>query len=245
MGIGYEYMRQSRHSLTAETESDQQKGLPQPPLELPAPEGAALLDLPAPEEVGLALLDLVALLEKRQSLRRYPPEPISLAELAYLLWATQGVKRQMPHHTYRTVPSAGARHPFETVVLVNHVDGLEPGLYRYMALGHQLAALDAPPDIAEQIMAACQNQKQIVQSAVTLIWVADAYRTKWRYGERFIRYMHLDAGHVCQNLYLAAESIRCGVCAIAAFDDEDLNALLGFDGEQQFVIYLGTVGRRV
>lgn len=245
MDIGYEYMRQSRRSLTAETESDQQKGLPQPPLELPAPEGATLIALPTPQEVGLAPLDFVALLEKRQSLRRYPPEPISLVELAYLLWATQGVKREMPHHTYRTVPSAGARHPFETVVLVNHVDGLEPGLYRYMALSHQLAALDAPLDIAAQIMATCQDQQQIVQSAVTLIWVADTYRTKWRYGERYIRYLHLDAGHVCQNLYLAAESIRCGVCAIAAFDDENLNTLLGFDGEQQFVVYLGTVGRRV
>jgi SagB-type dehydrogenase family enzyme len=244
MGIGYQYMRQSRRSELAETESDQQKGLPQPPLEKAAPVGAARIALPGPRAVGLAPLDFVALLEQRATLRRYPPDPLSLAELAYLLWASLGVKEVLAHSTRRTVPSAGARHAFETVVLVNAVDGLAPGLYRYLALSHELVRLEAPPDITAQVMAACLDQQQIAQSAVTLIWVADAYRMQWRYGERYIRYLHLDAGHVCQNLYLAAESIRCGVCAIAAFEDDALNALLGCDGEREFVVYLGSVGRR-
>jgi SagB-type dehydrogenase family enzyme len=67
---------------------------------------------------------------------------------------------------------------------------------------------------------------------------------KWRYGERGYRYMHLDAGHVCQNLYLSAESIDCGVCAIAAFQDEEINSVLGIDGEEEFVIYVATVGKK-
>ena len=66
---------------------------------------------------------------------------------------------------------------------------------------------------------------------------------KWRYGERAFRYIHLDAGHVCQNLYLASECIQSGVCAIAAFDDDELNALLGLDGEEQFAVYMATVGK--
>jgi SagB-type dehydrogenase family enzyme len=82
------------------------------------------------------------------------------------------------------------------------------------------------------------------RSAVTLIWVAVVERMAWRYGERGYRYMHLDAGHVCQNLYLAAENIDCGVCAIAAFDDDNLNSVLGLDGENLFAIYLGSVGKR-
>ncbi|GAB4575893.1 MAG: SagB/ThcOx family dehydrogenase [Anaerolineae bacterium] len=242
MSIGREFMKQSQYARMPET--DQAKGLPQPPLEKPAPPGAPLIDLPDPTAVALAPVDFLNLLARRETLRRYPPDPLSLAELAYLLWTTQGVKKIFPNSTRRTVPSAGARHAFETFVLVNHVAGLEAGLYRYMALDHQLARLEAPADLAEQLMAASHDQKQIIQSAVTLIWVADAYRMTWRYGERGYRYLHLDAGHVCQNLYLAAETIGCGVCAIAAFDDEQLNALLGLDGEQEFVIYLGTVGRR-
>jgi SagB-type dehydrogenase family enzyme len=71
-----------------------------------------------------------------------------------------------------------------------------------------------------------------------------AERMTWRYGQRGYRYMHLDVGHVCQNLYLAAEAIEGGVCAIAAFSDEDMNHLLGLDGEEQFVIYLATMGKR-
>ena len=237
-----DYMRGSQYAAMGD--SDQKKGLPQPPLENPAPAGAVLLDLPEPQAAGLEALDFVALLAQRETLRRYAETPLTLAELAYLLWATQGVKRVLPHVTRRTVPSAGARHAFETVVLVNRVEGLEPGLYRYMALDHKLAALEAPEDITAQIMAACLEQQQIAGSAVTLIWVANTYRMQWRYGERSLRYLHLDAGHVCQNLYLAAESIGCGVCAIAAFEDDTLNTLLHLDGEGEFVIYLGTVGRR-
>ncbi len=79
---------------------------------------------------------------------------------------------------------------------------------------------------------------------MTFAWTVDSYRMTWRYGERGYRYLHLDAGHVCQNLYLAAESVDCGVCAIAAFDDEAANRLLGLDGEEQFVIYFATVGKK-
>jgi SagB-type dehydrogenase family enzyme len=84
----------------------------------------------------------------------------------------------------------------------------------------------------------------VKKSAVTFIWVAVPYRMTWRYGERGYRYLLLDAGHVCQNLYLAAENISSGVCAIAAYHDAMFNELLGLDGENQFVIYLGTVGKK-
>ena len=82
------------------------------------------------------------------------------------------------------------------------------------------------------------------QAAVVFIWTAVPYRMTWRYGERGFRDLHLDAGHVCQNLYLAAEATGCGTCAIAAFDDDDMNAILGINGSDQFVIYLATVGKK-
>ena len=98
--------------------------------------------------------------------------------------------------------------------------GWKPGLYRFIATRHALLRLPAPQDITEQVMdAAPTGRNTSRQSAVTFIWVAVTERMSWRYVERSMRYLFLDAGHVCQNLYLAAESIGCGVCAIAAYDD--------------------------
>lgn len=242
MGTGHDFMRKTYYANLVE--SDQSKGLPQPPLYQPAPEGAELIPLPEPATVDLAPLDFFKLIEERKSLRRYAEEALSLAELSFLLWATQGIVQVMEHRTRRTVPSAGARHAFETVLLINNVEGLEPGLYKYVIGDHALVALEASADIAQQVQLACLDQKQVSLSAVTFLWLADVYRMKWRYVERGYRYLHLDAGHVCQNLYLAAEAVNSGVCAIAAFVDEQINPLLGLDGENEFVIYVATVGKK-
>jgi SagB-type dehydrogenase family enzyme len=171
--------------------------------------------------------------------------PLTLAELSYLLWCTQGIKPDSPPHiTRRTVPSAGSRHPFETLLLINRVSGLEPGLYRHVASQHALAALKIDPDFVNVITQASYNQVHVRSCAAMFIWVAVAERTVYRYGARGYRYMHLDAGHVCQNLYLAAWVLGSGVCAIGAFEDEPLNHALELDGETQFVIYMATVGKR-
>jgi SagB-type dehydrogenase family enzyme len=132
----------------------------------------------------------------------------------------------------------------ETYLLINNVEGLEPGLYRFLAIGHKLLELDIETDLAKPITEACLGQDFVKKSAVTFIWVAVAYRMKWRYGERGYRYLHLDAGHVCQNLYLSAEAIDCGVCAIGAFLDDNMNELLNIDGEEEFVIYIATLGKK-
>lgn len=95
-----------------------------------------------------------------------------------------------------------------------------------------------------RVAAGCLNQQHILKSAVTFLWTAVPDRMTWRYGERGYRYLHLDAGHVCQNLYLAALSVGCGVCAIAAFDDAAMNRLLGIGGEEQFLIYVAMVGKK-
>lgn len=227
------------------SESPQDLGEPQPPLELPLPPGAILIPLPEPHAPGLPVMDLREAIERRRSVRRYSEDPLSLAELSSLLWLTQGVKAVTDRPaTLRTVPSAGARHAFETLLSVKRVEGLEPGLYRFAASRNALVRLDAPDDINERIVHGCYDQRQVAASAVTFIWVAVAERMTWRYVERGYRYLHLDAGHVCQNLYLAAEPLNCGVCAIAAFDDELLNQELGLDGESQFVIYLASLGKK-
>lgn len=241
-GIGRRFMHLTRYgNLPA---ADQQQGVPPPPVAWTWPAEAARTALPPPTALALPLLDLRELIGRRASLRQYAPSPLSLAELSFLLWATQGVKEVRLPHTLRTVPSAGARHPFETVLLANRVTDLEPGLYGYEVLAHRLVLLRTGLDLGERLAAACLGQTMVAHSAVTFLWVAVPYRTTWRYADRGYRYIHLDAGHVCQNLYLAAEAIGAGACAVAAFDDDALIEYLELDPQEAFVIYLASVGRR-
>jgi SagB-type dehydrogenase family enzyme len=199
-----------------------------------------------PGKIDLGKYDLRQAIEQRISLRHYSGDSLTLEELSYLLWLTQGVKsinekRGVP---LRTVPSAGCRHPFETYLSVNRVKGLEPGLYRFVASTHQLVALEMDATFNDRLTEVCLGQRQVATSAVTFIWAAVPYRTAWRYSERSYRYLYLDAGHVCQNLHLAAESINCGVCAIGAYDDDGADALLGFTPPEMFVIYMASLGKK-
>ncbi len=239
--IGNIFMEYTKYQYLGET--GQSSGLPQPPFERPYDLSLPLINLPQVESLNAdsALLNLIT---NRRSLRKYAETPLTIEELTFLLWTTQGVKKVAPSATLRTVPSAGCRHAFETYLLINKVEGLEPGLYRYLALEHKLVEINRDADITDKVVAACLGQTFIGLSAVTFIWVADAARMTWRYGERAYRYMHLDAGHVCQNLYLAAESMGAGACAIAAFDDDELNRVVGADGKETFAIYAATVGKK-
>lgn len=242
---GQEFMVKTRNVNISP--SPQDSGVvPQPPLELPIPAGEMVIALPKPADFTVPPMDLRAAIEARRTIRRYSENPLSLEETAYLLWVSQGVKRVSDRpSTARTVPSAGARHAFETYLLVNRVNGLESGLYRYAAIEHGLLQFAASAGIAEQIARACLDQEQITRSAATFIWAAVVERMYWRYVERGYRYLHLDAGHVCQNLALGAEQVGCGICPIAAFDDELLNQTLGLDGEDMFVVYLASVGKKI
>lgn len=236
--IGREFIKKTKYRYMGP--SDQERRLPQPPLETLIEGGGEVIPLPDP---GEGKGDLRLLIDSRTSIRNYGDVPISLQDLSYLLWCTQGVKEVVgTQATLRTVPSAGARHAIESYLLVNRVQGLPAGLYHYQALEHQLQELTLFEGIADQLQEACLKQRHITSSAVTFIWAATIYRMTWRYGERGYRYLFLDAGHVCQNLYLAAESIGYGVCAIAAFDDDRMNELLHLDGEDEFVLYLATCG---
>lgn len=223
------------------TPSDQVLGRPQPPLE--RPHAGAVTPLPPPDEADLAPVGLIEAIAQRRSVRTYAPEPLPLATLSYLLWCSQGVTSVFGDAwTFRTVPSAGARHALETYLLVNQVDRLAPGLYHYAALSHGLSRVEAPENVADAVEEALINQPMVGDAAVVFLWAADIYRMTWRYGERGYRYIFIDAGHACQNLYLGAEAVGCGVCAMAAFDDDALNKILRLDGEQGFAVYAAAVG---
>lgn len=243
-GTGSEFLKKTKYPSFELT--DQVRGVPQPPLEREPEPGKRIVPLPAPDSIRTGPLDLREAIDRRRSVRDYDHRPLSLDELSLLLWSTQGVEHVDDDRTvtFRTVPSSGARHALETYLLVNDVEGLEPGLYRYLALEHRLVEESVEPNIAIRINGACQNQTFILRSGVTFLWVADIYLMTWRYGERGYRDIFLDAGHVCQNLYLTAELMGCGVCAVSAFGDEAMNRILGLDGEERFLVYLATVGKK-
>ena len=240
--IGKEFMEQTKYR---NMQPSHQAAKAQPPLETPIPADARRIALPKPECAQLAETSLPVLINSRRSTRAYRQQALTMEELSFLLWCTQGVQQATDKYTLRTVPSAGARHAFETYLLINSVESLKPGLYRYCALDHALVCVVESAGIGEKLTAACLKQSTVSASAVTFFWAAELDRMYFRYGERGYRYLHLDAGHVCQNLYLAAEAIGCGACAIAAFDDDKVNAAIGLDGESSFVVYVAPVGKKL
>ncbi len=243
MSIGNEFFSKTKYAHL--TEPGQRRGVPQPPLEQSVPPDANVIELPDPAKVSVPSMDLRTAMEVRSSLRKYSQTELSMDELSYLLWVTQGVKSISDRPaTMRVVPSAGCRHAFETYLLINRVGNLNPGLYRYSALKHIIYPFNMEAGINEKITAACKDQSHIRTSAAAFFWAAIMERMAWRYSERAYRYVLLDAGHVCQNLYLAAESIQCGVCGIAAYDDDLLNTALALDGEDELVVYAATIGKR-
>ncbi len=239
------FLKDSIRKTIAFKFTDQNRGVPVPPIEKPYPGGAALTDLPGPDEwKTIPHTGITHAIGNRKSRRVYLDQSLSLEELAYLLWCTQGMRGKEFHgHAYRTVPSAGCRHALETYLAVFNVDGLAPGVYRYLPLSHRLVFEFRDEMLPEKMIIASLNQPYPGRSAVTFIWTAIPYRMEWRYGLAAHKVIALDAGHVCQNLYLACEAVGAGTCAVAAYDQEELDELLGLDGEEEFAIYLAPVGK--
>jgi len=227
------------------SQTDQHRGVPPPPIAKPPTHDAVIIDLVKPHFwQGIRLIDLTEAIGKRRSHRTYLKEALTMDELSYLLWATQGIRRKMDRgHAYRTVPSAGCRHALETYLAVLNVQGLEPAIYRYLPLEHKLALIHDGAPLAERIVAAAFGQPYPGQAAATFIWTAVPYRMEWRYGPAAGKMIALDAGHVGQNLYLACAAIGAGTCAIAAYDQEAMDRLLDIDGNDEFTIYLASVGK--
>lgn len=194
------------------------------------------------------------LTKARESRRKYGEEKLTSTELSYLLWATQGVRRMAGHKnpvTFRNVPSAGSRHPLETYLFLEKVEGIRPGIYHYLPKEHELELWKDRQDHREELTRALGGQSFAAQAPVVFVWSALPYRTEWRYGRMASKYILIDAGHVCQSLYMACESVGLGTCAIGAYDQELLDELLGFapgpSGEALYecAIYAAPVGRAV
>jgi SagB-type dehydrogenase family enzyme len=254
--IHREFLKSDRWEEFSEIETDQKKKVPPPEPQKPFAEDAKLIPLVSPEKLTVGIMPLIEAIRNRRSRRAYTDEPYTLEELSFLLWATQGISKiatgdisedlrkrlARSRALLRTVPSGGARHPFETYLLVNRVTGVKPGLYRYLPLENKLCLLSTDPRLARKVHEASFEQ-YVESSAVTFIWTAIPYRTEWRYSILSPKIIAQDSGHMCQNLYLACEAIGAGTCAVGAYDQKKMDKVLGVDGKEEFTVYMATAGK--
>ena len=226
-------------------ESDQSRKLPQPPLvKAPVRPEGEWVRLPMDFENLKMNNDLVSLIRDRRSSRIYTGQPMTLLQLSFLLWATQGIKsiRGKAYATIRTVPCGGARHQFETYLMVRNVEGLTPGAYHYLPMEHALEYLHPEENMDDAISESLSGQTWAAKANVVFYWAMDAYRVEWRYGIYAHRVAMIDVGHVGQNLYTAVTGLGLGCCAIAAFRHEKCCELFDLDGEGEYVVYTVPVG---
>ena len=192
------------------------------------------------EELAYNGLTVEKAIANRRSQRDFRGETISLAELSHLLYYSSGVtdKRQ----GLRAAPSAGATYPIEVCAVVNNVEGLAKGIYHYLIASHELE-LVREGDFRNEMSRAALGERMFKQANIIFALSAIFQRTQLRYRERAQRYILFEAGHIAQNTYLLATSMKLGACAIGAFHDDEFNRLLGLDGKNESVLYLIALGK--
>jgi SagB-type dehydrogenase family enzyme len=192
------------------------------------------------EELAYNGLTVEKAIANRRSQRDFRGETMSLAELSHLLYYSSGVtdKRQ----GLRAAPSAGATYPIEVYAMVNNVEGLAKGIYHYLIASHELE-LVREGDFRNEMSRAALGERMFKQANIIFALSAIFQRTQLRYRERAQRYILFEAGHIAQNTYLLATSMKLGACAIGAFYDDEFNRLLGLDGKNESVLYLIALGK--
>jgi SagB-type dehydrogenase family enzyme len=232
-----------------QADSDRSQDRPEPPDEKPVPAGARIIPLVPRAEIHLGDLSVREAIAGRRSRRDFSDAELTQEELSFLLWATQGITGELRDEKgevterFRAAPSGGARYPLETYLAVHRVKDLAPGLYRYVPSQHALMLVREDAEIPQKLQGACYGSASVGQAAVVFLWSAVPYRTEWKYTYLSHRMIAMEAGHVCENLYLAAESCGTGCCAMLSYDQPHVDALLGLDGEDEFTLYLACVGK--
>jgi SagB-type dehydrogenase family enzyme len=195
------------------------------------------IKLPKPELIGEQSVEL--LLQQRRSVRFYQNTALNLAEVGQLLWSAQGVSNAQG---LRTAPSAGALYPLKLFIVVGNVKELSPGIYQYNPEDHSLQKT-ANGDSRKSLQKAALNQSCVGDAAIIFVFTAIYKRTTWKYGKRGVRYVHMEAGHAGQNLFLQAEALHLGTVVVGAFDDDKVREVLNLDSDIQ-PLSLMPVGRK-
>ncbi len=206
-----------------------------------------LIDLGEPSPSLIKNRDIYDCILSRETRRLFKEDqPMKLEELSYILKLTQGVKRVRKDNKTlkRYVPSASGRHSYETYIIVNNVENLDPAVYIYQPMDHKLLISKKDMDLKDRLVEALNGQIFAGRASVVLVWVAVAERMEWRFGDLAHKLILLDGGHICQNLYLGAESLGLGACALADYNQEKLDGLLGLDTNREISTYVGLCGVR-
>ena len=185
---------------------------------------------------------LTEVIASRRSLRQYKNQPYTFEEMSYLLWEVARVDHIKDGRTYKTFPTAGATNSSEIYVYINHVEGIEKGIYLYVQDQHRLALIHQESDLEEKV-----NQsilRQLRGANMVFFFTHVLPRVEYKYAYIGPKLACLEAGHACQNLSLVAEVIDSGACAIAAYHQEEVDRLLMINGEDHFTIYAATVGKK-
>jgi SagB-type dehydrogenase family enzyme len=218
--------------------------VPEPPHELPVMEGQSIIKLPSPKRFKVPDMPVRKAIESWEPVGFFGRSSISLKELSYLLWCTQGFRKIMAETVQlRNVPSSGARYPLETYFVASDVEGLETGLYRYLPRSNSIVAERLDSNLTLEISTASMNFKIMTRAVVTFIWVAVPYRSVWALGNRGYRSVLIEAGHTCQNLLLAAEGLGYAVFPTDMFHDELVMKMADLDPETQWPVYIAAVGK--
>lgn len=233
--------------LTEKVESDLSKGIKRPPFEKPFEQDSSLIDLPGKESLHHFDISLWEAIFNRRSKRKYTEDFLTIDELTFLLLATNGVKKITPNVVFKTVPSGGAMHPIETYLFINRVKDLESadipkGLYRYLPIENKLLLVkEHYSEMIKDFDDALNNQ--FWDAAAYFVWTAIPYRMEYKYTVVSHKMIAIEAGHICQNLYLAVQAIGCGTCGIAAYNQKKMDKFLNIDGNNEFTIYCAPVGK--
>lgn len=202
------------------------------------------IPLPEPDLLPDIDVNFLELIETRQSAAEFEDGSITLQELSYLLWCTQGVKMVLPDgRTLRNVPATCGVHALETVLLVCRVDDLERGIYRFLPLEHALEYYPEDVGLPMEIERILWDECNASHGCVTFLWMANIALAKASYGETARQGVYVDAGYACQNLYLTARALDCRIQKHDQFDRDAISDLLGLDGDTGAIIHAATVGR--
>lgn len=195
-----------------------------------------------PEPKYKSKISIEKALVERRSVREYRlPKAggrLSLAEVSQLLWAAQGITSP---EGLRTAPSAGALYPLEIYVVVGEVEGLSGGIYKYRPHGHELVRTMEGDKRAELCKAAL-GQSCVKDSAAVIVFSSFYERITRKYGQRGIRYTHMEAGHAAQNVYLQAVPLNIGTVVVGAFYDDEVKQVMNMSNKEQ-PLYLMPVGK--
>ena len=204
---------------------------------VPPPAQPTTLRLPEPRLQSDVSIEEALL--NRRSVREYVNVPLTLEEVSQLLWAAQGITSEWGG---RSAPSAGALYPLEVYVAVGNVENLAPGVYKYKPEGHELIKV-RDGDVRGELAMAALGQIWVKEGAIDIIIAAVYERTTKKYGDRGVRYVHMEAGHAAQNIYLQAVALDLGMVTVGAFHDDLVKHIMGMS-EDEVPLYVIPVGKK-